>query len=176
MEPLQRTERLDVHALRAEHFAPMLAVYGDADAMRFVGDGSPAEADEIERWLAVTETNVRTRGYGMCALVERATGEVVGFAGLVHPGGQPEPELKYALLRAHWGRGLATEAARGLVAWGRRRFAMDRIIATVDPEHVVSQGVLRKAGFRRVADRIEDDGLPCAVFEWRAGTEQPGPA
>jgi RimJ/RimL family protein N-acetyltransferase len=36
---------------------------------------------------------------------------VVGAVGLTRIGGQPEPELIYALYPAHWGRGLATEAA-----------------------------------------------------------------
>ena len=47
--------------------------------------------------------NYAKRGYGMFALEEKATGRVVGYCGIVHPGGQPEPEVKYALRRSHWG-------------------------------------------------------------------------
>jgi len=65
----------------------MLAVYGDADAMRWVGDGEPITHEACVKWLEVTENNYRVRGYGMFALVNRKTQEVLGFCGLVHPGG-----------------------------------------------------------------------------------------
>ena len=83
----------------------MLAVYGDAEAMRWVGDGTPLSPEECDRWLVVTAENYAKRGYGMFALVERETGAVVGFCGLVHFGGQAEPEIKYALLRCGLGPG-----------------------------------------------------------------------
>ena len=54
---------------------------------------------------AVTAENYDHRGYGMFALVERETGAVVGFCGLVHPGGQTEAEIKYAFLRTALGPG-----------------------------------------------------------------------
>jgi ribosomal-protein-alanine N-acetyltransferase len=60
------------------------------------------------------------------ALVHRVGGGAVGFCGLVHLGGQPEAEIKYALRRDQRGRGLATEAAIGLIAFGARRFGLPR--------------------------------------------------
>jgi hypothetical protein len=59
----------------------------------------------------------------MFALVERETGAVVGFCGLVHPQQQVEAELKYAFLRSAWGRGLATEARAACSTTRRRRSA-----------------------------------------------------
>ncbi|HET9978523.1 MAG TPA: GNAT family N-acetyltransferase [Burkholderiaceae bacterium] len=163
---LFETERLVVRGLRRDDLDTLLAVYGDVDAMRWVGDGSPLSRGDALRWLDVTERNVATRGYGMCALVERATDAVVGFAGLVHPGGQPEAEIKYALARAHWGRGLATEAARGMLAWGVHRFGLQRVVATTAPENHASHRVLRKAGMSDAALRDNGDGSFTQWFEW----------
>lgn len=53
----------------------------------------------------------------MSTLVERQTGKT-GFYGLVHPNGQPEPEIKYALLRTYWGCGFATEAVSAMLQYG----------------------------------------------------------
>lgn len=155
--------------LRARHWTPadraaLLAVYGDADAMRWVGDGRPIREDEVDRWLDVTARNYARRGYGMFALEDRATGAVVGFAGLVHPDDQPEAEVKYALARAWWGRGLATEVVRALLDVARARYGIDDVIATVAPEHAASQRVLAKAGMTRRADRVHDDGTHTWVF------------
>jgi ribosomal-protein-alanine N-acetyltransferase len=135
--------------------------------MRFVGDGTALSREECERWLAVTADNYAKRGYGMFALVERQTGEVVGFGGLIHFAGRGEPEIKYALLRSAWGRGLATEAARALLDFARAR-GLPEVIATVDPQHGASQRVLAKAGMERGELRDEEDGTQTQMFYWRA--------
>lgn len=160
------TPRLLGRHITAEDLGELLAVYGDADAMRWVGEGRPLDRAQCERWVEVTLGNYASRGYGMTALVERGTGAVVGFCGLVHPGGQAEAEVKYALRREHWGRGLATEAVRAVLDYGRRRFGLTRIVATVAPENVASQKVLLKAGMRPHEPRTEEDGTITEVFVW----------
>src|SRR5262245_10633171 len=143
---LFETERLRVRQLELHDLDALQAVYGDADAMRWVGDGNPLDRDACRRWIDVTWRNYEERGYGMSTAVSRALHETIGFCGLVHPGGRTEPELKYALARIHWGSGFATELARGLLRYGADHFAMKRIIATVAPAHVASRRVLVKAG------------------------------
>jgi RimJ/RimL family protein N-acetyltransferase len=155
--------------LRCRHWvagdrAGLLEVYGDADAMRWVGDGSVLSEEDADRWLGITARNYARRGYGMLALEERATGELVGFAGLVHPGEQPEAEVKVALGRAWWGRGLATEAVRHLLEAAASSYGLDEAIATVAPANAASQRVLVKAGMTRRADRVEADGSRTRVF------------
>src|SRR5579871_739553 len=109
------TLRLIARQIQPDDVEAMLAVYGDAEAMRWVGDGQPLDRAQCEQWVTVTHRNYATRGYGMYALVERQSGAVIGFCGLVHPGGQPEAEIKYALRREFWGQGFATEAAAALL-------------------------------------------------------------
>ena len=91
---------------------------------------------------------------------------MVGFAGLIHFAGRGEPEIKYALLRSAWGRGLATEAARALLDFARDR-GLPEVIATVDPQHGASQRVLAKAGMERGEIRDEEDGTQTQMFYWR---------
>lgn len=161
------TQRLRCRRLTPEDLGALVEVYGDAEAMRWVGDGSPLTEAEGREWLRVTENNYRKRGYGMFALEERATHKVIGFCGLVHPGGQQEPEVKYAFLRTHWGQGLATEAVAALLEYGKRRHGLTHIIATAAPEHLASQRVLTKAGMSRAEPRYNADGSQTLVFEWR---------
>ena len=162
------SERLLARRLEPGDAAALLAVYGDADAMRWVGDGEPLTAAQCEQWIAVTENNYRLRGYGMFALVERAAGEVVGFCGLVHPGGQAEAEVKYAFTRAHWGKGFATEAVRAMLDYGATSHGLREIIATVAPGNLVSLRVLAKCGMKAGEVRTNDDGTSTLCFFWRA--------
>ena len=169
------TARLRVRRLEHGDVDAMHAVYSDADAMRWVGDGQPLSRAQAEEWLVVTQRNVALRGYGMSVIVERASGLVVGFCGLVHPGGQREAEIKYALHRACWGKGFASEAAAGLLAYGARVHGLAQVIATVAPANTASQRVLRKAGMAEAGLRANDDGSFTQLFVWHAPQGQSPP-
>src|SRR5690606_35032210 len=143
------TQRLRARRWRDSDLEPLLVVYGDVDAMRWVGDGSPLPPDGAEKWLEITKANYVKRGYGMFALEDAMSGSVIGFIGIVHPGGQSEAEVKYALAREHWGQGLATEALRGAVAYAASTYGLTHIIATTAPENIASHRVLLKSGFAR---------------------------
>jgi [ribosomal protein S5]-alanine N-acetyltransferase len=160
------TERMRCRRWMAEDMAPLMEVYGDAEAMRWVGDGEPLSLEQCKKWLEVTADNYRLRGYGMFALESLQTGKVIGFCGLVHPCGQVEAEIKYAFMRSHWGQGLATEAVAMLLLHGARGRGLTRIIATVAPDNLASQRVLMKAGMTFAHLRQNDDGSTTQVYEW----------
>lgn len=164
-----QTPRLLVRRWRDTDLPALLATYGDADAMRWVGDGRAITPEECVQWLDVTRANYARRGYGMFAVERRDTAEVVGFCGIVHPGGQPEPEVKYAFLRSCWGRGYATEAVVGLVAYAAGVHRLRLLTATAAPAHLASHRVLLKAGLQRAELRDNGDGTPTQLFRWQAG-------
>lgn len=58
-------------------------------------------------------------------------------------------ELGFAVKRAQWGRGYASEAAEALVAFAFRTLGMHRIEADADPRNVASIRCLERLGFRR---------------------------
>jgi len=170
---LYETEHLWVRRLDAADYNEMYAVYSDAEAMRWVGDGLPIEVDVCYHWIEVTKTNYEKRGYGMSALVLKESGVVIGFCGVVHPNGQAEPEIKYALLWKHWGKGLATEAVRGMLDYVSREHGLKRIIATTDPENEASHRVLQKCGLSDWKTVQNKDGSSTRIFVWEAGAAAP---
>jgi [ribosomal protein S5]-alanine N-acetyltransferase len=165
------TLRLVARRITIQDVPAMHAVYGDEVAMRFVGDGVPLPVEGCVRWVAVTDANFVRYGHGMIALEEKATGEAVGFIGIVHPGGQPEPEVKYAFRRDKWGQGLATEALRGLVEYADRELLLPFLTATTHPDNEVSARILRGAGFQTAEDRVEESGDRTAVWMRRRPSE-----
>lgn len=166
MKPVFQTARMSCRRWLPSDLDALEAVYGDPQVVRWVGDGTPLPRSGCEAWLKVTESNYQKRGYGMFTLEDRESGEIVGFCGLVHPGGQPEAEIKYALLPAYWGQGLASEAVPALLAYGAQHHKLTHIIATVDPENLASQRVLLKAGMSKGELVQNDDGTLTQFFEW----------
>ncbi len=162
---LFKTERISARRLALEDAEAMQAIYGDVDAMRFVGDGRPLTVEICRHWIEVTDGNFERRGYGMIALVERLTDELIGCIGVVHPDQQEDPEVKYAFRGDKWGQGFATEAVKGIVSYAKFELGKNWLTATVDPDHSASQSVLRKAGFRHTKDRKNEDGSVTQVWE-----------
>jgi RimJ/RimL family protein N-acetyltransferase len=169
------TARLLVRRIEPADAAAMHKVYGDADAMRWVGDGKPLDLHQCEQWVEVTHRNYAARGYGMFALVGGESRAVIGFCGLVHPGGQVDAELKYALHRDFWGHGLATEAAAAMLSAASSLFGLQRVIATAAPLNLASHRVLLKAGMQRGPVRRNADGSDTQVFVWQAGAHDDAP-
>ncbi len=167
-DTIYHTERLLVRHITDGDVDAMCAVYGDAGAMRWVDDGRPLDREGCLRWISVTKENYATRGYGMSALVLRESGTVMGFCGIVHPGGQPEPEIKYALLREYWGQGLATEAVEGMLAYAAKYLGLRRVIATTAPENEPSHRVLLKVGMSHLKTTRDPDGGYTKTFVWSA--------
>lgn len=161
------TERLLVRQIDLADLDAMYAVYSDAEAMRWVGEGEPIKREQCEQWILVTQQNYASRGYGMFALLERDSGKIFGFCGLVHPGGQAEPEIKYALRREFWGKGFATEAVSAMLPYGASSFGLTEIIATTAPENTASHRVLTKSGMQFGELRQDEDGEFNQFFVWR---------
>ena len=160
------TARIVARRWVATDLKPLLAVYGDAQAMRWVGDGQPLSEAQAIKWLKVTADNYRIRGYGMFAVALRDSGSVIGFCGLVHPGGQAEAEVKYAFSRAYWGLGYATEVVSALLSYGAREHGLREIIATVAPENAASHRVLAKARMARNGIRTNEDASQTTLYAW----------
>jgi RimJ/RimL family protein N-acetyltransferase len=161
------TPRLRARRLEGADVEALFSVYGNAEVVRWVDDGSPLSRERCEQWVEVTQNNYRTRGYGMFALERKPGRQLVGFCGLVHPAGQVEPEIKYAFHQAVWGQGLATEAARGLLTHGATEHHLNRIIATAAPENSAAHRVLVKAGMALGPIRTNPDGSRTQVFVWQ---------
>jgi len=134
------------------------AMEADPDVRRYVG-GSPRSRGQAEerfrRELAVAPDDWLT----LLATVDKESGLYIGRCG-VYPhfgrGGAPIPgegTLALYLDRAHWGRGLATEAGHALLRFGFDTLGLTRIVATVQVGNDASDRVMSKLGLRMV--RIE---------------------
>ena len=145
------TARLHFRAPRPADLEPLCAIWTDPEVSRFLLVPPKGRADVEARLAAMLEHAPR---FGMWVFELRASGELVGRCGFYPYAGdgplaaQPEPELAYLLARAHWGAGLASEAARGALDTLFERVQPRRAVAMVRPEHGASRRVLAKVGMR----------------------------
>jgi RimJ/RimL family protein N-acetyltransferase len=141
-----QTARLELRPLTLEDLDDMASMLGDAEALRLWG--APLSREGARDWIDRNIARYASDGFGRCAVVLRATRELVGDCGLITTTveGEREVELGWIVRRVHWGMGIATEAA---AAW--RDFAFDvvgleRIVSMISAENVASRRVADKLG------------------------------
>ena len=68
----------------------------------------------------------------------------------------PEIEIGWRLVRAAWGRGYATEAARPVLRHALHTLELRQVVADIDPANMASIRVAHKLGFKPVGSAPHD--------------------
>lgn len=150
------TDRLLLRQWRPEDREPFARMSADPEVMEhFPALLSASEADAVATRLA---TEIEEFGYGFWALESRATGDFVGFTGIRTPRDvlpfSPCIEIGWRLVREHWGRGYASEAARAALDFGFRELGLPEIVSFTALGNVRSRRVMERL---RMTERGEFD-------------------
>ena len=150
-----QTKRLTLRRLKQSDDRALACVFADPEVMRF-GDGIKSN-QWVRGWLARCIRDYQKRGWGPWAVIENASGNLIGYCGLFHipdVNGPPEIEIGYRFARESWGRGYATEAVLAVRDWAFLSLGLTRLIAMIDPDNTASIRVAEKAGMRYEQDVI----------------------
>lgn len=142
------TGRLRLRQWRPDDLAPFAALNADPRVMaHFPAPLTRAESDALaERCAAL----IAARGWGFWAAELKAGGTFVGFVGLHTPAAElpfsPCVEIGWRLAFAHWGQGLASEAARGALQVGFATLGLAEIVAFTAVGNARSRAVMERLG------------------------------
>lgn len=186
-----RTDRILLVPLRDRHLDDEVALDGDPEVMRYLGNGRARSRQEVElahhQRLAVAE---RAPGFGYWA--GTVDGSFVGWW-ILKPPSRPDQgpadgqaELGYRLLRRHWRKGLASEGARELIRHGFTELGLRRIFGETMAVNAASRATMATVGLRYVRTFRMEWEEPIAGSElgeveyaitreqWLAGHHTPG--
>lgn len=139
------TDRLTLRLVRESDRTELIALEQEPEVMRFLNGGKPTPAEggpadflmprgaEPDIWVAFEKSNGGFIGW----FILRATES--GIA-----------DLGYRLRREAWGRGLATEGCRALMAKGFDEFGFERIFASAMAVNLRSRRLMERLGMRLV--------------------------
>jgi RimJ/RimL family protein N-acetyltransferase len=144
--PEVHTERLVLRGFRPADIDEWAAICADPEVTRWVGDEEGLSREDAWRRMAYIVGHWDLRGFGNWALEERATGELVGRAGLYKPEAWPGLEVGWLVGREHWGRGFAPEAGRAAIEWAREELGADHVISLIEDANESSARVAEKLG------------------------------
>jgi RimJ/RimL family protein N-acetyltransferase len=157
--PLIETERLILRLPRPEDVDDFARAFADPETMRYMGDGSTATREQVERGIGFWLDRWEVNGLGLFSVENRESGQVVGRVGflvwdtatwetssLEEAGERAEIELGWLVAREHWGHGYATEAALALRDWGIAERGLTRLISLIRHGNDRSVRVAEKIG------------------------------
>lgn len=164
METLE-TDRLRLRPLTmGDVDAYYRSISSDADVMRYLPGGGKARMRADSEWvITYFIQHAELHGFGIWAVEEKASGSLIGHAGLEYIPSAHDVEIAYTLAKAAWGQGYATEAARASLQYGFEALNLSAIYGLSFPANIASQRVMQKLGMmlEGITHRFYNAELTC---------------
>ena len=161
-----QTNRLILRPINMDHVDALhQIIYADQDVAPFYA-GEVQNLEETRdivlhsSWL---NQHCGDQGWGSWAIIRKEDTRLIGRINLGRPDrayytvleeerNSPfvplDTEIGYAIGKAYWGRGYASEAAQAVIDYAFRTLHIPRIVTPADADNVPSQRLLKRLGFR----------------------------
>jgi ribosomal-protein-alanine N-acetyltransferase len=156
------TQRLVMRGWHDDDRAPYAAINADPAVMEHFPGMLTFEQSSamVDRMMSHWADN----GFGLWAVENAATTELIGFVGLMAPAWEmpftPCVEVGWRLAQTAWGNGFAPEAAEAALAWGFENVDLpdDEIVSFTTVANAKSRRVMEKLGLTH--DELDDFDHP----------------
>ena len=146
-ENILETDRLALREMTDGDFPALCRMLQDGEVM-YAYEHAFSDQEAWD-WLRRQQERYRTDGFGLWAVVEKCSGEMVGQCGLTWQDcGREAPvlEVGYLLEKAAWHRGYATEAARACRDYAFEVLKAREVFSIIRDSNLPSQRVARRNG------------------------------
>jgi RimJ/RimL family protein N-acetyltransferase len=154
------TGRLCLRAPIPQDAEALYDLFADEEVMEGLGREPVSTVEDVRTMIEGMITGWRTEGLGPFIFETAATDQrVVGQAGVMifdtrgwtastwaDAGSHAQPELGWALIRAHWGQGYATEGAAAIREWAYEHRSIERLVSLISSDNPRSQRVAARLG------------------------------
>jgi RimJ/RimL family protein N-acetyltransferase len=151
--PLIETERLIIRQFNLSDAAFMLQLINSPTWLQYIGDRNVHTIEEARGYLTNgVMKSYDENGYGGWLVALKDTGQPVGMCGLFQRAYLPAPDLGFAFLPEHAGKGYAYEAASAALSYIQQQFGqLEKLYAITLPENSRSIRLLEKCNFKSIS-------------------------
>jgi ribosomal-protein-alanine N-acetyltransferase len=158
-----RTARLALRPIQPADRAALHRLWTDPGVRRFLWDDRVIDLASVDEVIERSTASFAGEGFGLFALREPRGADLLGVTGIYRLQPGSEPELIYSLAPASWGRGLASEASRAVIADAFARLGFARVLARTDVPNRASIAVMKRLGMQYEGEH-EEAGRPTVSY------------
>ncbi len=145
--PRIETERLLLRKITMEDARDMYAYCSNSEVTRFVTWDAHQSLADTEAFVEFILNNYKKKDLSPWGMEHKKTGKIIGTVDLAswNPKHQ-SAEIAYCIHQDYWGKGLTTEAAKAVIAFGFSNMQLVRIQARCFVANIGSERVMEKVG------------------------------
>jgi RimJ/RimL family protein N-acetyltransferase len=157
------SQRMTLRSWTSADRQPFAEMSEDPEVMAYLRPLATRAA--CDAWIDFQVDHELSHGFCMWAVELDQSNEFVGAVGLLHVGFvahfTPAVEIGWRISRKHWGRGLATEAARAALQFGFQEAQITETVAHAAVRNTRSHHVMEKLGMvHSCVDDFDHPRLP----------------
>lgn len=166
MTPIQ-TKRLTITTWTLDDMEFAQRLWGDPKVMEFIDLRGGLSRSQVEEKLQQEIDRQNTLGVQYWKVHLTESREPIGCCGLrPYDLSQGVYEIGFHIVSSQWGKGYATEAAKGVIDHAFTKMKVSKLFAGHNPKNLTSQALLIKLGFQFVGTRFyEPTGLQHPSYE-----------
>lgn len=161
------TNRLVLRSLTKADSQGILKLDSNPEVLKYIGIKPIQKIGEAENTIKRIQQQYKDFGVGRLAIIQKETGEFMGWAGLKF-----EREIRrefdyydlgYRLLPEFWGKGIGTEAALETLKYGFGILKLEQICAAAHIKNKASDRIITKVGLE-FKEKFFFDGIECKWY------------
>lgn len=157
---------LSLRQLSHEDADFIIALLNDADFIRFIRDAGVRTREDAVAYIDSVADSHAKHGHGLMRVALQDGDVPIGICGVLKRDSLPLPDLGFAFLPAHRGRGHAAAAAQAALDDAFVRLGIAKVLAIASPDNERSIHLLQKLGFAFVREQVLTEGASAvSVFE-----------
>ena len=157
------SERLIFRKFTLDDLPKLIEQRTDPEVSKYLGGTKLQNPEALAKRIQFYISCYDTHGFGMCAMLWKPTGEMIGSAGLQPLDGTDDIEVGYSMIKEYWGQGIGTESARAWMTHGFTNHGLDRIVAVAHTENWASRRIMEKVGMTYEKTEVHY-GADCAFY------------
>lgn len=144
MKIVFETKRLILRELNLSDSQQFFKLNSDSEVLKYTGDQPFSSTSDALKFLK-NYTDYEVNGFGRWAVISKESNLFLGWSGL-KLNEESMIDLGYRFFRKEWGKGYATEAAKGSIEYGFDKLNIKTIIGRTSIENKASVHILKKLG------------------------------
>lgn len=162
MKTTFETERLRLREIVPSDDIGLYEMDSDPEVHIHLGNKPAKNIEEVRKQIANIRQQYLENGIGRWAVINKETGDFMGWAGIKIEkninGHHRFYDLGYRFKPSYWNKGFATEAAKAFVDFGFTELKVDKICAYSSAANRASHNVLSKCGLQHINTFIYEGG------------------